>query len=251
MIKQAKNTQAGNIMFFILLGIVLFAALGYTFSKTSRTTATVTLEEATMAGNHILNYASTLENAVTMVMTAGTDVSALSFENATVAGYTNGAAVARNKIFDAAGGGITYEIPETSWLDSAYSASTFYGQWYFAANVCVPYIGSGDTTCNSDASSATEDIVVFLPYLKKDICLYLNKKIGIASCGTDTPCAQTAGNMWPAAGTKFTGSLADGEQTYGADASYQFKSSGCMTGSGGGATPPSGSYTFFKVLSAR
>ena len=244
-----SGTQKGSAFIYILIAIVAFAALSYSITRDSRSTGNFS-QDATFAANDIMQYGTRLENAVEVLVSTGTDIRQISFENSAVAGYANAAATDKNKVFHAAGAGVTYMAPEADWLDPAHSAKTFYGQWYFAANVCVPYMGSGGTTCNSDGSSNTEDIVVFLPYIKKDICLNINRRMDIAPCATDDPCDDSAGNMWTVANTKFTGSFADGEAAYNSGGAYLFKNSGCLEGSASN-TPPAGTYTYYKVLLAR
>jgi hypothetical protein len=244
-----NGTQKGNVLFYILIAIVAFAALSYSITRDSRMTGNLS-QDTTFAANGIMQYGTLLENAVETLLSTGTQISQLSFENGAVAGYTNAAAADANKVFHAAGGGLTYVAPEDAWLDSAQSAEPLYGEWYFAANVCVPFMGSGDATCNADGNAGTEDIVVFLPYIKKDVCLYINRRMDIAACAANDPCDDSAGNMWPPANTKFTGSFADGEAAYNAGGAYLFKTSGCLEGSAAN-TPDAGTYTYFKVLLAR
>lgn len=244
-----NRTQKGSALVYVLVAIVAFAALSYGITRDSRSTGNFS-QDAAFAANGIMQYGTRLENAVETLVSTGTDIHQISFENGAVAGYANAAATNANKVFHADGAGVIYTAPEADWLDSAHSAKTYYGEWYFAADVCVPYMGSGDNTCNSDGSANTEDLVVFLPYIKKDVCLNINRRMDIASCATDDPCDDSAGNMWPSANTKFTGSFADGEAAYNTGGAYLFKNSGCLEGSGAN-TPPAGTYTYYKVLLAR
>ncbi len=246
-----KNLRAedGNVIFMVLIAIALLAALAFSVTRSGRTSASMSQEDAIMAANQIMDYADSIDNAVQLTMVNGTTPELISFQNDIIAGYTNGSAADINKIFKTVGGGAAYQAPDTDWLDSAQSAQGFYGQWYFPANTCVPYIGRGATDCNSDGDD-NEEVVMILPYIKLDICLALNKKLDIDNCAADDPCDDN-GEMWPGGNTKFTGAFADSQSIYPAAGSELLhKTAGCLEGSGT-VNQPAGTYHFFKVLVAR
>jgi len=246
---RQRHSESGNVLFIILIGIVLFGALTFSVTRGSRDSGSTSKESAALAAADIMGYGARLENAVNTVMIGGTPDNKISFENSTISGYTNASAATKDKIFDAAGGGVLYEAPRADWLDSANSASVFYGQWYFPANVCVPNLGTGSTTCNSDTLTTTEDIVVILPYIKQEVCEAINRKVGIPSC-SGSVCANAA-KVWPTANTKFTGTFADDVAIHDSTgAGTDGFGTGCVRGNG---TAPwtSTSYYFYKVLSAR
>ena len=85
-----RNTQAGNVFVFILAGIFLFGALIFTFTRgASKGTTSLSKHQARVAAQEILNYAQTLELAVSRVRRNGCSENQISFENDVVAGYIN------------------------------------------------------------------------------------------------------------------------------------------------------------------
>jgi hypothetical protein len=251
--------QRGNALFIILIAIALVAALTYTFVRTTRMTGALSQETVTLGGNAIMHYGDSMHNAVQGVLGGGTYVSKLSFSNTTITGYDNandngaGADTPVNMVFSTGGGGMRYEAPDAIWLDSSKSASDFYGQWYFPKNICVPYVGmgadgaGGTTLCSAD-SVDNEEVVMILPYVKAEICTYIDKKLGITMC-SGAPCAAAVTLAPNAASDKFAGTFSDGKALYSSSGSsaYNHQYEGCIQGTGGTA----GTYFYYKVLAER
>lgn len=241
------SRQNGNVIFILLITIALFAALTYAVVGSDRgSQPSMTLEENLIAAKEITDYAHGVDEAAQIVLLNGASFADLSFQNTVVAGYTHGTAT--TQVFDMTSGGkATYIAPKTDWLDSAQSAQTYYGQWYFPANVCVPAVGAGAGACNTD-SLDNEDVVMILPYVTQGICTAINKKLNVALCGTDA-CADV-GALWPAADTKFTGTFTDSAAIASAGSEYTGKTEGCIEGSGT-AAQPAATYFYYRVLGAR
>lgn len=113
--KNQNNLEHGNAIFMILIGIALFAALGYAFTSSSRVSTTLlTDEQATTAANQIIAYGNEVKNAVQRMTLRGCDDNEISFENNVVAGYTNAGAPSSNKchLFQGAGGGLAWSSIE-------------------------------------------------------------------------------------------------------------------------------------------
>lgn len=248
MTKRHNHPASGNVMVYVLIGIILFAALSFTLTRTTRGTATIDAEKAALYAHQITGYADKVDGAVNNVMLQNRCLaSLLSFENSTIAGYTNGSAPNRCKIFDRSGGGMNYEAPPSEAIDTAAAAASAFGagaltaQYLFAGNVCVDKAGSGTyDTCFSDGSTSNEDLVIILPWVKKEVCDAINNELG-----NKTAIVTDAGGSFGT--TKFTGSFADG-YAIGAAASTMYNA-GCYQ-STGAATPGAG-YHFYHVLSAR
>lgn len=109
--RNDNNGECGNAIFMILLGVALFAALGYAFMGSSRTSTTLlTDEQATTYANQIIAYSNEVKNAVKRLQLRGCDDDEISFENNVVAGYENTNAPTSKKchVFDIAGGGVSW-----------------------------------------------------------------------------------------------------------------------------------------------
>lgn len=77
-----RAAERGNVFIFILLGLVLFAALSFTVSRGFRsdTTSQMTARQAELAASDILNYAQQLERAVNRLRRLGCSENQLSFQ---------------------------------------------------------------------------------------------------------------------------------------------------------------------------
>jgi type II secretory pathway pseudopilin PulG len=235
-----KKDQNGNAMVIILIGIVLFAALAYAIKGSSAPSSAIrTSQEANIAADQIIRYAQEMESAVQSLMLSGTLDYQISFEGAPGATYINSNSANKDKIFHQSGGGLQYQPPQTDWLDPKHKTQPKYGFWFFPANVCIPNIGSGSTNCSSSGGVTTdEDIIVYLPWISKEVCDAINQRKGLVT-------AANLNRLWPAANTAYTG-------TFNHDSvitPYPGKSSGCISGSG--TNQPIDSYHFYHVLVAR
>lgn len=103
---QNNNSQSGNVFIIILIGIVLFGALMFMFSRSAQQgTGNVSKQQAKLAASEILSHARLVEAAVNRLRLNGCSESEISFENALNTGYEH-TPVTRDecKIFDEDGG---------------------------------------------------------------------------------------------------------------------------------------------------
>ncbi|MCI5060759.1 MAG: hypothetical protein MRY79_06785 [Alphaproteobacteria bacterium] len=106
------KTQTGNALWFILIAIGLMGLLTVMLSRGSNTTNdTGDYEQTQIAASQILGYAKSLENAVQMLLARGCSENEISFENSTIAGYTNANAPTDNSchVFEPEGAGMEWE----------------------------------------------------------------------------------------------------------------------------------------------
>lgn len=244
---RPRHPERGSVLFLILIGVMLFAALSYVVAGMMRggNPAVISEEKARIFAAEITNYGRAIRQAVQNVKIAGCAATDISFENSTLVGYTHTPVASDEcKIFHEDGGAMIYLIPATEWLDTAYSPTpALRGQWYFPADTCVPGIGNALAAgCSADGND-NEALIVVLPYIKKQICIEINRALGIGTPGADP--TQEAGNAWPTGNTKFTGTFANGEQIDLANVT-----AGCFEGHGTD-TPPDNTYHFYQVLLPR
>lgn len=241
---RSVSSARGSVIVWILLGIVMFATLSLAVTQGMRGGGEGKIAEdmARTRAVDILQYANALRGALQSMKIEGVPSGQISFESSLLPGYANAACLSDACRVFASGGGIAYRKPQDDWLDPRESARPLYGQWYFAANVCVDGAGAGDGTCAGDGVD-NEDIVVFLPWIRQEICVQINEKLGVDNPGGAPPVETT--NAWVPAMSKFVGSFADG-----AVVDQPGRSAGCFAGVGASA-PPAGTYAFFQVLSAR
>lgn len=240
-----NHPESGSAVFYILIAVALFAALSFAVANMMRAGGSrPNTELMELRASEILQYSGGLRRAVQQMKISGVPDAEISFETATLGGYANPNCLeARCKLFDPSGGGIVYsEPPAADWLDTSHAAALQYGRWYVPNNVCAVNAGNGGAGCDSDTAD-NEDLVLFLPWIKKDICIAINSKLGVTNPGGNPP--QEAGDAWPGGYTQFTGSYADGVAL-----EQNGLRAGCFEGSSGGV-PPEKSYAFFQVLLAR
>lgn len=105
-----RNNEQGNVFLIILIAVVLFGALIFTFSKSgSQGVSSISKQEAKIAAQEILNYTRLVEGAVDRVRRNGCSENEISFQNSTLTGYTNTDAPGDNSchIFNENGGKVT------------------------------------------------------------------------------------------------------------------------------------------------
>ncbi len=239
--------QSGNVLFYILIAVALLAALSYTVAQTNRGGAqSVSREKSAIIASEIIEYSQIVGNAVSQLRLRGVKDTEISFENDVVAGYENVNCLDDScKVFALNGGGISYLSPKKEWLDDKYSAEPRYGELYF----------NGSAMGLSKGSDDKDDLIMFVPYLKKSICVAINKALNIHLDSDVTP-SEKNGPFETSA--KFKGVYNDvqdfyvaGNNTSGQGEIFSSYSAGCTKSSGMGAAPAEGSYHFFKVLIAR
>lgn len=194
-----NSNEHGNVFLIVLMGVVLFGALAITMSRgmRSQTTTTLTDREALIAASDILSYAQRLERAVSRIRRKGVSENDISFNSTVVSGYNHSTPQPNsNRVFESEGGKITPLQPVEAWLDSTNSSANQYGTFFFTGNYIVKGI-------ESDTSPGGNELIVMLPYVKRSLCLELNKQLGIANPGGDPPEEEDDNCMTN--GNKFTG----------------------------------------------
>lgn len=111
--KTRCASQSGNVFFIILVGIVMFAALMYTFSRSTRQgTESLGNREAELAASDILSYAQKVERGVQRVLARQVSEVEISFANDFDTDYVNpNCSVNRCLVFHPEGGAVTWKAP--------------------------------------------------------------------------------------------------------------------------------------------
>ena len=245
--KPQQSTQAGNALWFILIAIGLLGLLTAMLSRSSSTSNdTGSFEQTQIAANEILNYAKSIETAVTSLRSRGCSENEISFQNAVLGAgsYVNPNAPADNSchVFEPQGTGLVYELPEESWLDGTYDTEPWYGAWQFTARNIVR------NAYNYCGSAECADLIMVLTFVNRELCLQLNNLIGIDNPGGEPP-PETSGVGFNFIGLEFNG-------TYGFSSgidnstSEQF-ASGCIDPVNLFGTAFTDTYHYYHVLHAR
>lgn len=245
--------EAGNVIWFVLIAVVLFAALSFTVAQMLRSGSPedISAEKTKLYAAEILDTARQFRGAVqNAIIGNNCDESQISFANNTVPGYEHSpASPALCQIFHGSEGTASYRPPPQDWLDTAQSARDGYAEWFFIGEGCVHESGSSDDNCSNSASGTDSDLIAVVPWIKRQICVELNDKLGIENPEGDPP--QAGGEILFAPITKFTGSYTENYAIQSDSSDAQILTAtptGCFEG---GGTPTAGSYHFYQVLVAR
>lgn len=234
-------------MFLILIAVVLFAALSFALTMSSRSGDNVNQDNVRVAASQIIQSGVDIDAGVLRLrVSQATGDADISFENDMLDDYENpGCTMDQCKVFNPTGGQISYNKPQPEWLNHVFSAQGHFGDWLYTGTACVPGQGSGnDATCATNPDQL--DLIAILPYLTRDICVELNKKLGIALDNGNPP--KIAGSAWSGTGTKFTGIYANGEAIIDSHNAVFGQAEACFEGNG---TPPAGSYHYYRVVVSR
>ena len=221
---------------FILIGVALFAALGYSVAKGFRsdTSSTLTKKQIDLAADDILTYAQKVSRTVDRLRRNGCSESEISFENPVVSGY---AFTTRDKckVFDTAGGGLTFKRAKVSTTPQLFK---FNGNNRFS--------GFG---CDTQTAECAELVITLRLNDNPEICLEINDKMGITNPSDDAPQLRE----WQD-GSIFTGSFTGPvpETVGGSNATNEApevngKQAGCVFEFNGGQD----NYIFYHILIAR
>ncbi len=256
-----KDTQSGSVFVYILVGVVLFAALSFSLTRNNQSNFFLMSKgSAKAAASQIRDFGTILAAATEKMEMAGVSETEISFENpVTTLSYANPNCAANNCRIFAPGGKIPYSKPDPSWFIPSIPASgaaltewkKIYKEWYITGSSCAGLVGTGDFNCIPDAASQY-DLILFLTMLKKDVCDAINKSVGLDITSHDTGDSMDNLPLIPFRGVFDAGHY--GVINLYPSGSAVAVSEGCYLASAaysGGTRPLDGTYTYFKVLLAR
>lgn len=240
--EKSNEFQRGNALFLILLAVGLFAALSYAVTQSQGgSSASMGQEQYSILASDVMEYAKQLEAGVNIIKQNGYSENQLSFAHNDLTGYGTYDTSPETEIFNPKGGGASYKKFPRATSDD----------WIFTARNKVINVGNfgeiSDGNCVSGNNARCSDLVAILPNISKDLCLAINKNLGIGQPSDGNP-PKDDGNVTL---TKFTGAFisntglgdksTDGELLWG-------RPTGCFEGDN---APASGTYHFYHVLLAR
>ena len=107
--KEHYSGQRGNVLVYVLIAIVLFAALSFTLSRQTDTgeAGILSEEQAEIYANQIISYSAQAKSAIDQMLFSGMDVDELDFTDPSAAGFNTGTQSDRIKrVFHPEGGGL-------------------------------------------------------------------------------------------------------------------------------------------------
>lgn len=155
------NNQRGSVLFYILLGVVLFAALSFVVGGMLRGSGdNGAIEQAKLQAQAIVEYGTKAKITVQDMKLAGIDAGQMSFLKTGDVGY--GVAPHTKKVFHPEGGGLT--VPN---LTQAVVTETL-----------APVVGVYMTRMAvGNMGSTADDVVVSVRGVKKAVCEQINKAL--------------------------------------------------------------------------
>lgn len=234
--------QRGSALFFVLLGVILFAALSFVVARSMRSQSTkiMTDRQVEIMASDILSYAQNVQIAVNRLRQKGVSEGEICFYHPDWGHVTyNGCSSETEKqVFHLQGGGAKFIKMHPDWIDPSI-ANTYgeYGLIMYTGHDAVQGIGT-------DGNSAdNQELLMAFPYVRPEICTYINKSLGLPY----NPVPTDITGFHPAGGVKrFTGSFNNGGNSSlyaSATPDMQGKTSGCLR--------RADYYVFYAVLIAR
>ncbi len=159
--RGSSNPQRGSLLFYILLGVILFAALSYVVMNMVRSGGDYgASEQAKLQAHALVEYAQKAKITVQDMRLSGIAADDLVFLKSGDAGYTT--APHTNKVFHPNGGG----LPITTFPDALAP-----GTLTPAASVYMT------RTAIDDVGTAADDVIVSVRGVRADVCAAVNQNL--------------------------------------------------------------------------
>ena len=231
-----KNSQSGNVLFYILIAVALLAALSFAVAISGRgNMAGITDDKARILASELIDYANTVSAATTQLRLRGIRETDLCFDEPQwPAPYNNpSCSDDATKIFHPSGGGVTWARIAKDSTDVTGSPDRL---WHIYGDNEIDGVGM---TCG--AASCAELILV-ADELQQNVCIKINELLGVNNPSALPPVDTEMGT------TQFIGTYSHsytiGDEAGGAALSG--KTAGCFQ-----KTTVPAEYVFFRVLQAR
>lgn len=228
------NPRSGNVVVFVLIAVMLFAALAYTFMRGSREgTGNLTTQQAKIAAQEVMSFGTELERTVNKLRQRGCSETQFDFYNTNWMFVNttlifplnhNASAVAGCSVFGADGNmtANVFPIPYFEFTTLAGNNSQFGHSRVF--RISIPGVGV----------ASSEEMAYSLGRLKQSICLEINKQLGITALPTYT-----------------TVNAVNYAGAFGTSSQMTFTSNPPGTLEFCGRSDTSGTFNFWRVLIAR
>lgn len=235
------SPESGNAFLFVLMGIVLFAALSFTVARSmqSQTAGTMSDREINLAASDIIAFGTGLTRGTDRVRRNGCSENDISFflpGQADLSGYEQTPpSDDKCRVFVQRGGSISYRpIPE-AWLDPA-NSNAWRGDMLIKGSNEIDGVGTTSGTASGS------DLVMFVQGLQQELCVEINNDLSVTNPGGAPPVDSAQG------GAIFTGTFSYSETIgdEGSSAGLSAQRAGCFLEDD--ATPE---YTYYHVLLER
>ena len=182
-----RPAERGNVLFLILIAVALFAALSYAVTQSSRSGSGDAGSETNLVNSaQITQYPSSVRTSIIrMMVSKGIAVDQLVFDKPPYTDLTT-ASLRERGVFHPEGGGSTYADAAAEVMENGLP-----GPWYFNGSLEVANVGT-----STASSVAGNEIIAFLPGVKRSVCEKVNEQLGITGdVNSDVDLSGSADNM--------------------------------------------------------
>jgi len=169
MIKKKNSHHSGNAIFFILIGVVMFAALIFTMTRGMNTSNKLTTEEeANLAATEVLSYGNTIRTVVEqlLLLKGASDINTggngilFSAPSASIDYGTFGDQPS-TEIFNTLGGKVIYQIPAAS-----------------ICSISCKYEFTGQYTITGVGGDTKAELALVVAGMDSNVCKRTNSMLG-------------------------------------------------------------------------
>ncbi|MEZ5813925.1 MAG: hypothetical protein R3E13_04285 [Alphaproteobacteria bacterium] len=233
--KRQRTQENGNAFFYILIAVVLLAALSFAVSQNGRgNVQQISAERARLYAGEIIEQANIMASAVAQTRLRGSALNELCFDHTSwgASNYNHaGCASDLNKIYHPDGAGITWTNAPSEAMDTAATPDNL---WHFYGDNEIENIG---TTCGA-ASCA--DLIMLVDELQLTVCQQINGLLGVTDATATPPTDTSYGE------TRYIGSFGYTATIGDEAAALSGQTAACFQ-----KTAAPAEYVFYKVLVSR
>lgn len=159
--KKDKLSQQGNVMVYILIALALIGFLTLTLSRQNdqSDSQSISDEQVTLYVQELINYVSTAQSSVDMMLAGSSDVSDLDIVLPTDANFDTGSPI--HKIFHPLGGGLSYQESFPSAIENGANAG-----WRITNDMNVFW-----------TESNAHDVILTAYFINRQVCERINSLI--------------------------------------------------------------------------
>ncbi len=232
-----RVAERGNVIFYVLIAVVLLAALSFAVAQSGRgNVKEISDNQARLLATELIEYSNTAGAAVSQLRLRGVKDSELCFDDPGWAidyDHAGCAADDANKVFHISGAGVIWNEAVGEAMDSSATPDNL---WHFYGDNEIQDVG---TTC---AAAGCADLLIVVDELSLAVCIKLNDLLGVNNPGAVPPTDLGLGE------TLYKGSFAYnntiGDEAGGTD--LKAKTAACFQKTGVPAE-----YIYYKVLIVR
>ncbi len=189
---RTRKAEKGNVLFLILIAVALFAALSYAVTQSTRSGGGDASGETNKINSaQLTQYPAGVRSSVVRMVIGSVPVESLSFN--IPSDFSNLGSHLAWGVFHPDGGGATYVNAPGELMESG-----TVGTWHFNAENQINLIG---TTNAGGPTSATADIIAFLPGVSEAVCGKINQELGLPTTPPAETDADTTTDMVATGGT--------------------------------------------------